>query len=68
MSYEYQGEEKLAVVCVNCGCRKGSHLGGAYHSDFYQRSFPKDYCPGNEGRMDWDKGPGTIFKAAEAEA
>ncbi len=49
-------------ICGNCGLTKGSHCGGAYYSDHYKMEIPYDYCPGHEGRMDWDQGPGTIFK------
>jgi len=54
--------DKLKEVCVNCGCTKGSHLGSPYYSEHYESFFPKDCCPGHEDQMDWDKGPGTIFK------
>jgi hypothetical protein len=61
-----RGDERyLNDICANCGLRRGSHLGGSYYSEFYKRSFPKDYCPGHEGRMDWDKGPGTVFAPKE---
>lgn len=49
-------------ICANCYCTFGAHLGNNYYSKHYDRSFPKDCCPGHEGRMDWDKGPGTVFK------
>jgi len=45
----------LDEVCGNCGCTFGSHHVG-------RSSWPYNYCPGHEGRMDWDKGPGTVFK------
>ena len=45
----------LKEICKNCGFTLGSHL--ATRSGGY----PKDYCPGTEGEMDWDKGPGTVF-------
>ncbi|GAG27640.1 unnamed protein product [marine sediment metagenome] len=44
-------------LCKHCGCTFGSHHGGT-------QPWPYNYCPGNEGRMDWDKGPGTIFKSS----
>ena len=53
---------KFDQICAHCGCSRGSHLGEAYNSYFYGQYFPADYCPGHEGRMDWDKGPGTTFK------
>jgi hypothetical protein len=44
----------LNEICANCGCTFGSHHAGS-------QPYPRNYCPGNEGRMDWDKGPGTVF-------
>jgi len=41
--------------CKNCDCTFGSHHGGS-------SPYPRDYCPGHEGRMDWENGPGTIFE------
>lgn len=43
-------------ICGNCGCTYGSHHAGT-------SPWPYNYCPGHEGRMDWSKGPGTVFKA-----
>ena len=48
-------KEKFKEICANCNCTLGSHYGG--HSPY-----PFNYCPGHENRMDWDKGPGTVFK------
>lgn len=45
----------LNEICANCGFTYGSHHGGT-------EPYPFNYCPGHEGRMDWDKGPGTCFK------
>ena len=45
----------LEEICANCGLTKGSHLATA------TKQYPSDYCPGHEGRMDWDQGPGTVF-------
>ena len=45
----------LKEICGNCGCTFGPHHGGA-------SPWPRDYCPGHEGRMDWESGPGTTFK------
>ena len=42
-------------ICKNCGCTFGSHHGGT-------SPYPYNYCPGHEGRMDWDEGPGTCFE------
>ena len=46
---------RLEEICKNCGCTFGSHHAGSH-------PWPYNYCPGHEGRMDWDKGPGTIFE------
>uniref|UniRef100_A0A6M3LM43 Uncharacterized protein n=1 Tax=viral metagenome TaxID=1070528 RepID=A0A6M3LM43_9ZZZZ len=52
-------------VCANCGCTLNSHLAQTIY-DYMDAAKPvkylKDYCPGHEGKMDWDKGPGTVFK------
>jgi len=45
----------LREICGRCGCTYGSHHGGI-------QPWPRDYCPGHEGRMDWENGPGTVFK------
>jgi len=45
----------LKEVCGRCGCTYGSHHGGT-------SPYPRDYCPGHEGRMDWEDGHGTVFK------
>ena len=45
-------------ICANCGCTFGSHHGGS-------SPWPYNYCPGIEGGMDWNNGPGTVFKLAE---
>jgi len=41
-------------VCENCGLSYGSHHAGT-------GPWPRNYCPGHEGRMDWTDGPGTVF-------
>jgi hypothetical protein len=44
-------------ICDNCGLTLGAHKaidGGL---------FPKDFCPGHEGRMDWENSPRTTFEA-----
>ena len=48
----------LDEICAKCGCIRGSHHGGT-------SPYPYNYCPGHEGRMDWDKGPGTIFQPTD---
>lgn len=53
--------KRLNEICKNCGFTLGSHCGTAYYSKFYKKQIPYNYCPGHEGRMDWDKGKGTIF-------
>lgn len=45
---------EMKEICGNCGLTFGSHHGGT-------QPWPHDYCPGHGKRMDWDKGPGTIF-------
>ena len=45
----------LKRICANCGLTFGSHHAG--HS-----TWPYHCCPGNEGAMNWDEGPGTIFE------
>jgi hypothetical protein len=47
-------ESWLNEICAKCGCTFGSHHGGT-------NPWPMNYCPGTEGGMDWDKGPGTVF-------
>lgn len=47
----------LDEICIHCGCRLGSHHAG-------KTTYPYNYCPGHEGEMDWNKGPGTIFKGS----
>lgn len=42
-------------ICANCGGTYGDHHGGT-------SPWPRDYCPGTSGRMDWENGPGTCFK------
>jgi hypothetical protein len=41
-------------ICANCGCTFGSHHAGT-------SSWPRDYCPGHEDKMDWENGSGTVF-------
>jgi len=48
----------LDRICAHCGCTYGSHHGGT-------SPWPRDYCPGHEGKMDWENGPGTTFKEKE---
>lgn len=55
-------ENQMKEICDNCGFTYGSHCGGAYYSFYYEMDIPQGYCPGHEGRMDWDNGQGTIFK------
>ena len=58
--------DKLNEVCANCGFKLGSHSAGSYVSSYYDMFVPYNCCPGHEGRMDWDKGPGTVFKSKES--
>ena len=55
--------DRFTEVCGNCGFLFGSHSGSNYYSDIYEMFVPINYCPGHEYKMDWDKGPGTIFKS-----
>jgi len=48
---------KLNEICDNCGLTRGSHHAGV------AGSYPYNYCPGHEGQMDWEEGPGTCFKS-----
>jgi hypothetical protein len=54
--------DKLKKICANCGCTYGAHNATSYYSDYYKMFIPYNYCPGHEGRMDWDNGPGTTFE------
>ena len=53
---------RLNEICGHCCCTFGAHLATSYHGRNFDRFFPAGCCPGHEGRMDWDKGPGTVFK------
>jgi hypothetical protein len=44
-------------ICDNCGLTLGAHK--ATNDNLYGR----DYCPGHEGRMDWENGPRTYFES-----
>ena len=48
--------DRMKEICGNCGFTFGSHL---YKGTI---DWPENYCPGHEGRMDWENGPGTCFK------
>jgi len=51
-------------ICSNCGFTFGSHLANTvYHEENDTVKYPRDCCPGHEGCMDWNKGPGTTFKS-----
>ena len=55
---EYNPEhfkDQFKEVCGNCGLVFGHHHAGI-------TSWPRNYCPDPEARMDWINGPGTIFK------
>ena len=54
-------ENPYKEICGACGCTYGAHLANSYYSEHYKQFFPKDSCPGEEGRMDWDKGHGNTF-------
>jgi hypothetical protein len=55
-------DDFLEEICANCGLTYGSHLGAAKYDIFGNLQFPSNYCPGHEGAMDWDDGPGTVFE------
>ena len=46
----------LKEICGNCGFTLGVHHAGT-------EPWPRDYCPGNAETMDWENGPGTVFKS-----
>ncbi len=48
-------DNHLDEICKNCSLPYGSHHAG-------QSPWPYGYCPGHAGRMDWENGPGTVFK------
>ena len=48
-------EQYMNRKCRHCGFTYGSHHGGT-------NPWPRNYCPGHEGRMDWENGPGTVFE------
>lgn len=51
-SLDYMYDE----ICANCRNSYGSHHAGISPN-------PRNYCPGNEGCMDWENNKkGTIFK------
>lgn len=46
-----QSWDEFDRLCNNCGLTWGAHRGN-----------PKEAtCPGHEGIMDWDKGPGSVW-------
>lgn len=45
--------DRYEHLCMNCGLTWGAHR----NTD--------SRCPGHEGRMDWDAGPGTSFAASD---
>lgn len=56
---------RLNRICKNCGLTYGSHNATTCYSEFYNMTVPSNYCPGHEERMDWDKGPGTLFEPTD---
>ena len=54
--------DRLKEVCNNCGLTFGSHCAERYYSKVYLKKIPYNSCPGHQGRMDWNEGPGTIFE------
>lgn len=61
------GKDWLKKICKHCGCTQGAHCGVGYYSDHYKMHIPYNYCPGTQGRMDWDNGPGTTFEELKEE-
>jgi hypothetical protein len=56
-------ENWLDEVCGNCGKTYGSHLGSTSYNDDGSVKYPRNYCPDLYSRMNWAKGPGTVFKS-----
>ena len=54
MPFDNRARDYLKEICAHCGLTKGSHHSGS-------SPWPHGYCPGHEGRMDWQEGPGTVF-------
>ena len=61
---DYRLPKHYREICKNCNCTYGAHNGTKYFSDYYNMEVPADYCPGHEGQMDWDNGPGTTFQGS----
>ena len=57
MTWQDDLRKDLREICSKCGCTYGSHHGGIH-------PWPYNYCPGTEGRMDWENGPGTVFEGS----
>lgn len=53
---QFNRPKYLDEICANCGCTFGSHHAGV-------SPWPRNYCPGEEGSMNWENGPGTTFKS-----
>ena len=54
----------LREICANCGCTYGAHCASEYYSEMHKKLIPHNCCPGHEGRMDWNEGPGTAFESS----
>lgn len=54
-------DEFLRETCDACGLTAGAHCGGPGYNEACKKHIPYNYCPGHQGRMDWNEGPGTIF-------
>ena len=48
---------EFGEICEHCGFTYGSHHGG-------NTTWPYNCCPGHEGCMNWEDGPGTVFKGS----
>lgn len=55
--------EQLREICGNCGCTYGAHCASEYYNEMHKKLIPCNCCPGHEGIMDWDEGPGTTFES-----
>jgi len=50
--------DHLLEICSKCGLTFGSHHAG-------RSPYAYGYCPGHEGRMDYENGRGTTFHGSD---
>jgi hypothetical protein len=56
MTFEHLTEfDEFDELCGTCGLSLGSHHAGT-------QPYPYNTCPGHQGKMDWENGPGHTFK------